>query len=152
VDDLERYVRGPVGRKLQAHLLSDALERVAEHRAVGHHTVLVTGGVDLLADVAAPHFDEVVASGLHAVDGVLTGYLASPPIVGEARAAWLKSYAESRGFDLGASYGYGDSQADTSWLQLLGHPVAVNPDQRLFAVARARHWEVAVWKQPEAVR
>lgn len=152
VDELERYIQGPVGRKLRQHLLADALERVAEHRAVGHHTVLVTGGVDILADVAAPHFDEVVASGLHAVDGVLTGYLASPPVVGEARAAWLKSYAESRGFDLGASYGYGDSQADTSWLQLLGHPVAVNPDQRLFAVARARHWEIAVWKQSEAVR
>ena len=152
VDELDHYIRGPVGRKLRQHLLADALQRVAEHRAVGHHTVLVTGGVDLLADVAASHFDEVVASGLHAVDGVLTGYLASPPIVGEARAAWLKSYAEGRGFDLAASYGYGDSQADTSWLQLLGHPVAVNPDQRLFTVARAKHWEIAVWKQSEAAR
>ena len=152
VDDLERHIAGPVGRRLRAHLLSDALERVAEHRAAGHHTVLVTGGVDVLAQVAAPYFDEVVASGLHAQDGVLTGYLASPPIVGEARAAWLKSYAENGGFDLSASYGYGDSQADTSWLQLVGNPVAVNPDQRLFAVARARHWEIAVWKQAEAAK
>jgi HAD superfamily hydrolase (TIGR01490 family) len=152
VDELQRYIAGPVGRKLREHLLADALERVAEHRAVGHHTVLVTGGVDILAEIAAPHFDEVVATGLHATDGVLTGYLASPPIVGEARAAWLKSYAEARGFDLSASYGYGDSQADTSWLQLLGNPVAVNPDQRLFTVARAKHWEVAVWKRPEPAK
>lgn len=54
VDELQRYIAGPVGRKLREHLLADALERVAEHRAVGHHTVLVTGGVDILAEIAAP--------------------------------------------------------------------------------------------------
>ena len=147
VDDIRAYTEGPVGRRLRGHLLSEALDRVAQHRSAGHHTVLVTGGVDLLADIAAPYFDEVVASGLHAEDGVLTGFLASPPIVGEARAAWLKSYADAHGFDLDKSYGYGDSQADTSWLQLLGNPVAVNPDQRLFKVARDKRWEVAVWKR-----
>jgi HAD superfamily hydrolase (TIGR01490 family) len=147
LEDVERYVEGSAGRKLRAHLLTDALARVAEHREAGHHTVLVTGGVDLLAGVAAPYFDEVVASGLHSHDGVLTGYLAAPPIVGEARAAWLRSYAEANGFDLARSYGYGDSQADTSWLRLLGNPVAVNPDQRLYGFARSRHWEVVEWKR-----
>lgn len=147
VADIERHVRGSVGRRLRAHLLSDALARVAEHRAAGHHTVLVTGGVDLLAQVAAPYFDTVVASGLHARDGVLTGFLAAPPIVGEARAAWLRSYAEGHGFDLARSYGYGDSQADTSWLRLLGNPVAVNPDQRLYSFARSKHWEVVEWQR-----
>ncbi|MGC3992639.1 MAG: HAD-IB family hydrolase [Propionicimonas sp.] len=150
VADIERYVAGSAGRKLHAHLLADALARVAEHRAAGHHTVLVTGGVDLLAGVAAPYFDEVVASGLHERDGVLTGYLAAPPIVGEARAAWLRQYAESHGFDLSKSYGYGDSQADTSWLRLVGNPVAVNPDQRLYVFARGKHWEVVEWKRTGA--
>lgn len=150
VTDIERHTRGSVGRKLRAHLLADALARVAEHRGAGHHTVLVTGGVDLLAGVAAPYFDMVVASGLHARDGVLTGYLAAPPIVGEARAAWLRSYAEAHGFDLAKSYGYGDSQADTSWLRLLGNPVAVNPDQRLYSFARSKQWEIADWKRTGA--
>ncbi len=147
VADVERYVAGSAGRKLRAHLLADALARVAEHRAAGHHTVLVTGAVDMIAAVVAPYFDTVVASGLHARDGVLTGYLAAPPIVGEARAAWLQRYAESNGFDLSKSYGYGDSQADTSWLRLVGNPVAVNPDQRLYSYARSRHWDVVEWKR-----
>lgn len=150
VDDIKRYIDGRAGRKLRAHLLTDALARVEEHRAAGHHTVLVTGGVDLLADVAAPWFDRVVASGLHSRDGVLTGYLAAPPVVGEARAAWLRGYAASGGFDLAKSYGYGDSQADTSWLRLLGHPVAVNPDQRLYGYARTHHWDVVEWRQTGA--
>ncbi|MCA0295211.1 MAG: HAD-IB family hydrolase [Actinobacteria bacterium] len=147
VADVERYVAGSAGRKLHAHLLADALARVAEHRRAGHHTVLVTGAVDLMAEVVAPYFDDVVASGLHAKDGVLTGYLAAPPIVGEARAAWLQRYAESNGYDLAKSYGYGDSQADTSWLRLVGNPVAVNPDQRLYSFARSKHWDVVEWKR-----
>ena len=147
VADIPRHIDGSVGRKLRAHLLADALARVAEHRAAGHRTVLVTGGVDLLANVVAAQFDEVVASGLHDLDGVLTGFLAAPPVVGEARAAWLRGYAEANGFDLSRSYGYGDSQADTSWLRLLGHPVAVNPDQRLYSFARSRHWDVVEWKR-----
>lgn len=147
VADIERHVNGSVGRKLRAHLLTDALAKVAEHRAAGHHTVLVTGGVDLLANVVASQFDEVVASGLHDLDGVLTGYLAAPPVVGEARAAWLRGYAKANDFDLSRSYGYGDSQADTSWLRLLGNPVAVNPDQRLYSFARSRHWDVVEWKR-----
>ena len=56
--------------------------------------------------------DEVVAGTMHERDGVLTGYLAAPPLVDEARAAWLKQYAKQHGLDLTASYGYGDSHAD----------------------------------------
>ena len=45
-------------------------------------------------------------------DGVYTGYLAEPPLVGEARAAWLRRYAELEGVDLRASYAYADSHSD----------------------------------------
>ena len=150
VTDVQRLVSGSVGRRLRAHVLPEALARVEEHRAAGHRTVLVTGGVDLLAEVLAPWFDEVVATGLHSRDGVLTGFLSSPPIVGEARAAWLKQYAQATGIDLAHSYGYGDSLADASWLQLLGHPVAVNPEPRLYSLARTKRWEVAEWTRGAA--
>ena len=51
-------------------------------------------------------------------DGIFTGYLAQPPLVDEARAAWLRHYAErERLRPLAASYGYGDSHADLVWLE-----------------------------------
>ena len=78
---------------------------------------------------------------MHDRDGILTGYLAKPPLVDEARAAWLRSYADEHGLDLAASYGYGDSHADLVWLELLGNPTAVNPDTQL---VRARRNEEAL--------
>ena len=79
-------------------------------------------------------------------DGVMTGYLAAPPLVDEARAQWLKKYAEQGGYDLSRSYGYGDSHADASWLLLMGHPYTVNPDLPLYRLARKNHWPIEDWK------
>ena len=76
--------------------------------------------------------------------------IADPPLVDEARAAWLRHYADKNNFDLEHSYGYGDSHADLVWLQLLGNPSAVNPDIHLYRHAREKHWNVIDWKRRPA--
>ena len=89
--------------------------------------MLITGTVDLLVTPLASLFDEVVASRLHTRDGRFSGFLESPPLVGEARAAWLRRYAATTGVELADSYAYGDSSSDRPLLEAVGHPVAVNP-------------------------
>lgn len=144
---VEELVAGPLGRAVAQSVRPGALERIREHRAAGHRTVLVTGSLDLLVSPIAELFDDVVAGRMDQVDGVLTGYLATPPLVDEARAQWLKRYAQDHGLDLSRSYGYGDSVADASWLSLLGHPFAVNPDLSLYRRARKAHWPVEDWRR-----
>ncbi|WP_423919532.1 HAD-IB family phosphatase [Frigoribacterium sp. 2-23] len=156
---LRRYAGMPVSRlrgvvsspaysdMIRRRALPEALERIAAHRAAGHRTVLVTGSIDSLAAPIANLFDEVVASTMHSRDGVLTGYLVQPPLVDEARAAWLQQYAAANGLDLSASYGYGDSHSDLAWLELLGYPNAVNPDANLAREALRRRWSIRDWKR-----
>jgi len=156
---LRRYSGMPVSRlqnvvsstgyaeTVRRHTLPDALARIAEHRAAGHRTVLVTGSIGSLAAPLASLFDEVVASTMHSRDGVYTGYLAQPPLVDEARAAWLSQYASELGIDLAGSYGYGDSHADLVWLELLGNPSAVNPDANLAREALRRRWSIRDWNR-----
>jgi len=147
VSRLEKIVEGGYGDTMRRHTSVEALEAVHRHKAAGHRTVLVSGSIELLAKPFVNLFDDVVASSMHDRDGVLTGYLAKPPIVDEARAAWLVRYAKEHGADLSASYGYGDSHADLGWLELLGHPAAVNPDPQLAKEAQKRHWPVHNWKK-----
>lgn len=152
---LQRIVAGRRYRDIMLrHTSPAAVARIAEHRAAGHRTVLVTGSIGMLVEPIAELFDEVIASDMHDRNGVLTGYLASPPLVDEARAAWLKHYAEENGLDLAHSYGYGDSHSDLVWLELLGHPVAVNPDTPLAREAQRRRWRIAHWRKraPGAAR
>ena len=122
-----------------------AIRRIREHRAAGHRTVLISGAVEVFVEPLAPLFDEVVATRLSAHDGRYTGYLERPPLVGEARASWLRRYAEEKGADLAASYAYADSHSDLPLLRTVGNPVAVNPDVALFRHARRMRWPVEEW-------
>ncbi|SDZ13120.1 HAD-IB family hydrolase [Herbiconiux ginsengi] len=145
VADLEQLVQGRFGAAMLSRAIPDALDRVAQHRAAGHRTVLVTGATSSAAEPFAQFFDDVVAGEMHANKGVLTGYLATPPLVDEARAAWLREYATQHGANLTQSYGYGDSLADVAWLQLLGNATVVNPDTELYRHAQRTKWTVEDW-------
>ncbi|MDV6010923.1 HAD-IB family hydrolase [Haloechinothrix sp. LS1_15] len=144
---LRRLVTDRLGDALLRRAFPQALRRIRKHRAAGHRTVLITGAVDVLVEPLAPLFDEVVASRMHARGGRYSGFLDSPPLVGEARAAWLRHYAENAGVELGRSYAYGDSYSDRPLLEAVGHPVAVNPDPQLYRHARANHWPVVSWSR-----
>lgn len=147
VSDIQRLVRGSVGRKLLRRAMPEALAQVKAHREAGHRTILVTGTIDLMVQPLLPYFDEVVAGSMHENDGVLTGFLSDPPLVDEARAAWLRNYAATNGINLSQSYGYGDSHADLAWLQLVGNANVVNPDLQLYRHAQEKRWNILDWKR-----
>lgn len=145
-DELRALMNGELGRRIRASIRPEALAVIEKHRAAGHRTVLVTGALDVLVEPLADLFDDVVATHMDVdEDGVLTGYLATPPVVDEARANWLAKYAQQRGANLKASYGYGDSMADASWLELVGTPSAVSPDLGLYSVAKKKRWAILEW-------
>jgi alcohol-forming fatty acyl-CoA reductase len=144
---IQELVDEHVGELILRRLSARAVRRIREHRAAGHRTVLVTGALECFASPLAPLFDEIVATQLAQRDGTFIGDLAQPPLVGEARAAWLRSYALAHGSDLKRSYAYADSHSDLPLLRAVGHPVAVNPDVALFRVAKARRWPVEDWRR-----
>lgn len=146
-EELARLVDTEVGDQLLTRVSSAGLRRLRAHRAAGHRTVLLTGAVDLLVRPLLPLFDEVVAAQLAVDDsGRCTGRLASPPLVGEARAAWLRFTAPRIEANLRSSHGYADSLSDLPMLQCVGQPVAVNPDLPLGRYAARHRWPVVNWE------
>ena len=146
VRGLRRLAHERVGDMLLQRVAPAAVRRIRRHRAAGHHTILVTGALDVFVEPLRPLFDEIVAARLAASDGRFTGYLEAPPLVGEARAAWLRQRAAGAGLDLAYSYAYADSHTDLPLLRAVGNPVAVNPDVALFRVAKKRRWPVEEWR------
>ena len=142
---LHRIVRYQLGDALLRRSHPQAIRQVRKHRAARHRTILITGTIDILVEPLAGLFDEVVASRLHVRNGRFSGFLESPPLVGEARAAWLRKYADAAGVDLANSYAYGDSYSDRPLLEAVGTPVAVNPDPHLYRHARSKRWDVVQW-------
>ncbi|KQQ43728.1 HAD-IB family hydrolase [Nocardioides sp. Leaf307] len=132
-----------------ARLSPEAARRIREHRRAGHRTVLITGAVRPLTRPLAPLFDHVEAVDLVVDDqGRCTGHLASSPLVGESRAAFMQAWAAQHDVDLAASYAYADSHSDLPLLAAVGNPVAVRPDVPLYRHARRQGWSIVDWASP----
>lgn len=121
------------------------IRRVREHRALGHRTLLITGALDVVIEPLRPLFDDVVCGRLGEQGGKFTGELLEAPPTGEARALAMADYAAAHGLDLAESVAYADSASDLPMLEAAGHPVAINPETKLAAIARKRGWHVELW-------
>ncbi len=145
VEGINRLVDEEVSELVLRRLSPAAVRRIRHHRSAGHRAMLITGALECFVRPLDPLFDEIVATRLATEDGRYTGHLSIPPLVGEARAAWLRAYARRTGADLSRSYAYADSHSDLPLLQAVGNPVAVNPDVALFRVASRKRWPVEDW-------
>jgi len=76
------------------------------------------------------------------VDGKYTGKLEGDFMYGPAKSRAIEKLAAEKGFDLATCYAYSDSVSDLPMLELVGHPVAVNPDSALEQTARQRGWPI----------
>jgi len=146
VEGVERLVEEVVSEFMLQKISAAAVRRIREHRAAGHRTILITAAAEPFVQPIAALFDEVIAAKLEIRDGGYTGYLAEPPLVGEARGAWVRRYAHLEGADLKNSYAYADSHSDLALLRAVGNPVVVSPDAALLRVARRRRWPIEEWQ------
>ena len=138
-----------IGEEVFDELMADkiwpgTLELARMHEAAGQRVWLVTATPVEVADVIAHRLGLTGALGTVAehVDGVYTGRLVGAPMHGAEKAAAVAALAEREGLDLARCSAYSDSSNDIPLLTLVGHPVAVNPDQRLRSHARALGWPV----------
>jgi alcohol-forming fatty acyl-CoA reductase len=152
LEDLEDVVDRVLTTHVLSRLAPAAVRRVREHRKQGHPTVLITGAIRPLTRPLEPLFDHIEAAELAVDDrGVCTGFLATSPLTGESRAAWMQQWAERNDVDLSVSYAYADSHSDLPLLAAVGRPVAVRPDVSLYRHARRHRWQVVDWASPDAV-
>lgn len=125
----------------------EGMRRIREHKRAGHRVLLLTGALDVVVQPLADLLEvEVDCAHLLVTEGRLTGDLQAPPPAGEARAALLEEYAAHNGVVLSESFAYADSLSDLPMLELVGTPVAVNPDARLSQVAGQRGWRTERWR------
>ena len=146
LDELERFVDERLTPFVLDRTSPDAVRRIREHREAGHTTILLTGVIRPLTRPFEGLFDHIVAADLATdADGVCTGFLTGPPMVGDSRAAWLTHYAGLHGIDLSASFAYADSHVDLPMLRSVGNPVAVSPDIGLMRAAKESGWSIIEW-------
>ena len=140
------------GRYVLPAIYPDARELVDEHRACGHVVALVSGATKYIVGPLAEHLgiEHVMHTRMEVRDGTFTGRVLQPVCFGEGKIYWLQQLIEREGIELARSYFYTDSMSDLPLLDLVGHPVVVNPDPLLYREARRRRWPVRVFATPDA--
>ncbi|MEM9616313.1 MAG: HAD-IB family hydrolase, partial [Actinomycetota bacterium] len=125
----------------------------AEHRAAGAKLVLATTSpepfVRPLADELG--FDDVICTRWKQSGGTYTGETDGPFVWGREKADAVEAWAAANNVSLAKSHAYSDSYYDAPMLDLVGNPVAVNPDAQLAATATIKGWPIRHLDKSEGV-
>ena len=115
-------------------------------RAVGEKvdlTIALSGSpTEPIQCVKQLGFNHAYGSVFEARGGVYTGKVEWNLILGERKAEYARIIAESHGFSLRRTAGFGDSDQDAETLQATGLPIALNPSDAMQEICRARGWRM----------
>lgn len=132
---------------LVGNVRPESRKLVKMHHEAGRDTWILSaspqGIVEPLADALG--MTGAIGTKGKVVDGYYTAELDGPFVYGEGKADAIRQLAERLDYDLTRSYAYSDSISDLPMLELVGHPVTVNPDSPLEEIAYERGWPVVVF-------
>jgi HAD superfamily hydrolase (TIGR01490 family) len=152
-EQIEEIVREALTELIDPYIYMEALDLMELHRALGRKVFIVSSSPEEVVRPLAEHLGkvEVIATKAMTEGGKYTGQLEFYAY-GENKAQAIQAVAEEEGIDLAGSYAYSDSATDLPMLQLVGHPVAVNPDRDLRREAEKRGWQVRYFRRPVRLR
>jgi HAD superfamily hydrolase (TIGR01490 family) len=146
--DIASYAREFCQTEMIGKVSQQGRMKLDSHRQAGHQLILVTGAPDFLIEPLATFLDvpTVFAAKLEQRDSIYTGTLIPPLPYGLGKRELILAHAREMSLDLAGSYAYGDSPGDHDLLELVGHPLVVNPIRGMARMAQRRGWPVTTWK------
>jgi HAD superfamily hydrolase (TIGR01490 family) len=148
--EIEKQAREWFDTQVEPALYPEAERLVREHDAAGHVVAIVSGATKFVVRPLAARLGirHMLYTRLEVEDGCFTGRVVDPICFEEGKIYWLQQLIEEEGIDLAKSYFYTDSITDRPLLDLVAHPIAVNPDPMLYREAARRGWPVRFFTPP----
>nr|WP_255762685.1 HAD family hydrolase [Halomonas alkalisoli] len=130
--------------KIEPHILAKGEELVARHRTRGDTLLIVTATNRFITGPIAERLgiDHLIAVEPEVVDGRYTGKVSGTPSYREGKVKRLEEWLADKDLTLDGSWFYSDSHNDLPLLELVDHPVAVDPDDTLREVAEQKGWRI----------
>ena len=132
------------------YIYAEARELLDWHRERQHAIAIVTASASVMVEPIATELqvDHLIATELGVAEGKFTGEVLHFN-KGTAKVERIRELADAHGYDLKESFAYSDSATDLPMLELVGNPVAVNPDRPLRKTAMSRGWPIHKFDKPE---
>ncbi len=122
---------------------------IRKFRKEGFHLIAVSGSPIEVVEEYNRHylkFDNVFGS-VYTVDkdGKYTGGVTFEP--SKNKGHLVEQYVYEHKLSLEGSYGIGDTESDISFLKVVEHPIAFNPNKNLKTAAEKEDWRIIVEKK-----
>ena len=153
VSQVQEIVAETLHELIDPIVYDEAVTLIEEHREAGRDIVIVSSsGAEVVEPIGQMlGANHIIATRMVIDEGRYTGEI-SYYAYGPTKAEAIRDIAAANDYDLEESYAYSDSQTDLPMLDVVGHPVAVNPDKELARVARERDWPIVRFHRPVAMR
>jgi len=153
-EEVAKLVEETVEEVVAPLVYAEALAIIDEHVRAGRRVVVVSSSpMEIVAPLCRYLGLEDIIATLPEVDaeGRYTGDIEFYAY-GPGKAEAIRAMADRDGIDLAESFAYSDSITDLPMLEAVGHPVAVNPDRELRAIAEERDWQILHFEREVEVR
>jgi len=123
-------------------------KQIEKHRRNGDHPVIITATNSFVTGPIAEAFGvpDLIATEPEQISGRYTGRVAGTPCFQRGKIERLHAWLNTSGMNMAGSWFYSDSHNDLPLLEAVAHPVAVDPDPQLRAIAEQRGWQITSFR------
>jgi HAD superfamily hydrolase (TIGR01490 family) len=130
--------------KIEPSILPKAEELLARHRTKGDTLLIITATNRFITAPIAERLgvDHLIAVNPEVEQGRYTGRVSGTLSYREGKVTRLEQWLQEQDLSLEGAWFYSDSHNDLPLLEIVEHPVAVDPDDTLRNVAEERQWRI----------
>lgn len=130
--------------KARAGFNEKVVDEVKQHHSQGVYTMLVSGAYTPFLSAVTDDlpFDSIIGTDIPFKNDRVDTSQHPHHVQGERKNKQIHAALANKQIDWNNSFAYGDSYSDLSVLELVGHPVAVDPDSQLESIAKEREWTI----------
>jgi HAD superfamily hydrolase (TIGR01490 family) len=139
---LEQWREQFLNEKIDPIMLPKARALLDRHRQQGDELLIITATNRFITGPIAERYaiPHLLATEPEMRNGEYTVGVTGTPCFQAGKVERLETWLKEQGQNLDGSWFYSDSHNDRPLLERVDHPVAVDPDDRLRALARERGW------------
>jgi HAD superfamily hydrolase (TIGR01490 family) len=153
VERVQRIVAETIDAIVDPIVYEEAVSLIRAHQGLGRDVVVISSSGNEVVEPIGERLgvDLAIGTQMAVEDGRYTGEILFYAY-GEGKAEAMAELAQERGYDLEQSYAYSDSLTDLPMMEIVGHPIATNPETELRRVAEERGWPIIEFRKPVAMQ
>ena len=144
MEELNELHKQFMAESIEPLMSSKSKALVAQHKAMGHTLMVITATNSFVTRpiVEAFGIEHLIALEPKIVDGRYTTEIEGTPSFQGGKVTRLEEWLAANNATLEGSYFYSDSHNDLPLMEQVDTAIAVDPDEKLAAVARERNWDI----------